>query len=201
MLLASSDVSCAPGSSSRGEDRCAWCGDLMPDGLRAEAKFCSKRCRQAASRSRLKSKPAAPAPSPLPETCAWCGEPMPAGLRREARYCGKRCRQASSRFGSRAQTPRATRRRRPRREVSDITGLPRSAPYHHAARLGAQDQHLRRPASNFVRRPVYRGEAVVLVSMTANETTAPEQHRPHRRRGPCRFPGERQRGRRLPCRV
>jgi hypothetical protein len=51
--------------------------------------------------------------------------------------------------------------------------LPRSAPYHHAARLGAQDQHLRRPASNFVRRPVYRGEAVV--SMTANETTAPEQ--------------------------
>ena len=196
MLLASSDVSCAPGSSSRGEDRCAWCGDLMPDGLRAEAKFCSKRCRQAASRSRLKSKPAAPAPSPLPETCAWCGEPMPAGLRREARYCGKRCRQASSRFGlalkrpvpvpAAAQTPGprdrsrpsptpagATRRRRPRREVSDITGLPRSAPYHHAARLGAQDQHLRRPASNFVRRPVYRGEAVV--SMTANETTAPEQ--------------------------
>ena len=156
MLLASSDVSCAPGSSSRGEDRCAWCGDLMPDGLRAEAKFCSKRCRQAASRSRLKSKPAAPAPSPLPETCAWCGEPMPAGLRREARYCGKRCRQASSRFGlalkppcpcPRRRRPRARAtgrgprrrrrerhvRRRPRREVSDITGLPRSAPYHHAA--------------------------------------------------------------------
>ena len=105
MLLASSDVSCAPGSSSRGEDRCAWCGDLMPDGLRAEAKFCSKRCRQAASRSRLKSKPAAPAPSPLPETCAWCGEPMPAGLRREARYCGKRCRQASSRFGLALKRP------------------------------------------------------------------------------------------------
>jgi hypothetical protein len=123
MLLASSDVSCAPGSSSRGEDRCAWCGDLMPDRLRAEAKFCSKRCRQAASRSRLKSKPAAPAPSPPPETRAWCGEPMPAGLRREARYCGKRCRQASPRFGlalkhpvpvpAAAQTPGPRDRSRP----------------------------------------------------------------------------------------
>ena len=31
---------------------CAWCGGPLPDGLRPEAWYCSKRCRQAASRAR-----------------------------------------------------------------------------------------------------------------------------------------------------
>ena len=113
----------------------------MSDGLRPEAKFCGKPCRQAASRARLKAQPAR-SPSPPPETCAWCGEPMPEGLRPEARYCGKRCRQASSRFGLAVKrtvpppapvsgpsdasrlspTPAgATRRRSPRREVLEDT--------------------------------------------------------------------------------
>jgi hypothetical protein len=157
MLLASSDVSCAPGSSSRGEDRCAWCGDLMPDGLRAEAKFCSKRCRQAASRSRLKSKPVAGDLRVVRGADARRAQARGA-LLRKAVSAGELS------IRSRAQTPRARARggadpgparqvaalgdarrerhvrRRPRREVSDITGLPRSAPYHHAARLGAQDR-------------------------------------------------------------
>ena len=55
---------------------CAWCSKPMPKGVRPEAKFCSKRCRQAASRARLKAQPAR-SPSPPPETCAWCPEPMP----------------------------------------------------------------------------------------------------------------------------
>ncbi len=75
---------------------CAHCCGPMPEGLRPEAKFCSKRCRQAASRERLKRQPAKP-PSPPPEKCSWCGGSMPAGLRAEARFCSNRCRQASSR--------------------------------------------------------------------------------------------------------
>ncbi len=75
---------------------CAQCGGPMPAGLRREARFCSKRCRQAASRARLRHQPPKP-PSPPPEKCSWCGGPMPEGLREEARFCSKRCRQASSR--------------------------------------------------------------------------------------------------------
>ena len=75
---------------------CEQCGEPMPAGLRPEARYCSKRCRQAASRERLKHQPPKP-PSPPPERCSWCGGPMPAGLRAEARFCSKRCRQASSR--------------------------------------------------------------------------------------------------------
>ncbi len=35
---------------------CAHCGGPMPEGLRAEARFCSKRCRQASSRDALKER-------------------------------------------------------------------------------------------------------------------------------------------------
>ena len=81
---------------------CERCGEPLPAGLRAEARYCSKRCRQAASRARLKDRPPSPPPSP-PETCAWCGGPMPAGVRVEARFCSKRCRQASSRHALRVR--------------------------------------------------------------------------------------------------
>ena len=81
---------------------CERCGDPLPAGLRAEARYCSKRCRQAASRARLKDRPPSPPPSP-PETCSWCGGPMPAGVRLEARFCSKRCRQASSRHALRVR--------------------------------------------------------------------------------------------------
>jgi hypothetical protein len=81
---------------------CAHCGGPIPDGLRQEARYCSKRCRQAASRARLKQQPRKP-PFRRPETCSWCGGPMPAGLRREARFCSKRCRQASSRHALNAR--------------------------------------------------------------------------------------------------
>ena len=75
---------------------CEHCGGSIPEGLRPEARYCSKRCRQAASRGRLKGQPPKP-PSPPLQTCSWCGARMPAGLRAEARFCSKRCRQASSR--------------------------------------------------------------------------------------------------------
>lgn len=116
---------------------CAWCGGPMPEGLRPEARFCKKACRQASSRARLKDRPAR-SPSPPPATCSWCDGPMPDGLRAEARFCSKSCRQASSRFslgmrsvagaeplGPGATSPGleppalATRRRRPPREVLD----------------------------------------------------------------------------------
>ena len=95
---------------------CERCGEPLPAGLRAEARYCSKRCRQAASRQRLKDRPPSPPPSP-PETCSWCGGPMPSGLRVEAQFCSKRCRQASSRH--------ALRVRRSAPKTSSPHGLPR----------------------------------------------------------------------------
>jgi hypothetical protein len=136
LLEQTHDLLGAPAAASEGASACAWCGGPMPGGLRPEARFCKKACRQASSRARLKDRPAR-SPSPPPATCSWCGGPMPAGLRAEARFCGKRCRQASSRFSlgmrcvpgaeplgpgdtSPALAPAsATRRRPPRREVLD----------------------------------------------------------------------------------
>jgi hypothetical protein len=76
--------------------RCERCGQPIADTARSEARYCGKRCRQAASRARLRERSGRSALA-LPERCAWCEGPMPAGLRLEARYCGKRCRQAASR--------------------------------------------------------------------------------------------------------
>jgi hypothetical protein len=81
---------------------CARCDGPLPVGLRREARYCSKRCRQASSRERLKDRPSSPPPVVL-EKCVWCGGPMPEGLRAEAQFCSKRCRQASSRHTLRAR--------------------------------------------------------------------------------------------------
>jgi endogenous inhibitor of DNA gyrase (YacG/DUF329 family) len=72
-------------------------GSRSRAGVRTETLYCCKRCRQAASRRRLKDRPSAATPAPA-ERCAWCQNPVPLGLRPEARYCSKRCRQASSGF-------------------------------------------------------------------------------------------------------
>jgi predicted nucleic acid-binding Zn ribbon protein len=90
----------SPAGAREASPWCERCGEPLPAGLRAEARYCSKRCRQAASRARLKDRPPSPPPSPA-ETCAWCAEPMPAGARAEARFCSKRCRQAASRHALR----------------------------------------------------------------------------------------------------
>ena len=92
----------SPAGAREASRSCERCGEPLPPGLRAEARYCSKRCRQAASRARLKDRPPSPPPSPA-ETCAWCGGPMPAGVRVEARFCSKRCRQASSRHALRVR--------------------------------------------------------------------------------------------------
>src|SRR5450755_4940124 len=47
---------------------CEHCGEPLAAGLRSGAWYCSKRCRQAASRARLKCQPSKP-PSPPPERC------------------------------------------------------------------------------------------------------------------------------------
>ena len=75
---------------------CCRCGQPIPANARPEARYCSKRCRQRASRARLREQ-SGRAGLAAPELCAWCDGPMPTGLRPEARYCGKRCRQAASR--------------------------------------------------------------------------------------------------------
>ena len=75
---------------------CERCGGPIAPSARSEARYCSKRCRQAASRARLRELWGPPA-RVAPERCAWCEDPMPAGLRSEARYCSKRCRQGASR--------------------------------------------------------------------------------------------------------
>ena len=75
---------------------CERCGAPLAAGVRGEARYCSKLCRQAASRARLREA-SGRAGLRAPERCAHCARPMPAGLRPEARYCSKRCRQAASR--------------------------------------------------------------------------------------------------------
>jgi hypothetical protein len=75
---------------------CERCGTALAAGLRAEARYCSKRCRQAASRARLAQR-SGRAGLTAPERCARCDGPMPTGRRPEACYCSKRCRQAASR--------------------------------------------------------------------------------------------------------
>jgi hypothetical protein len=73
---------------------CCQCGDRIAPDARPEARFCSKRCRQTASRARLRARSGGPTPA---ERCAWCDARMPIGLRPDAQCCSKRCRQAASR--------------------------------------------------------------------------------------------------------
>ncbi len=94
------------------ERSCEQCGAPIAPSARLEAMFCSKRCRQAASRARLRERSGRAALS-APERCAWCTGSMPAGVRPEARYCSKRCRQAASRARL-ANQPGRTRPDRPR---------------------------------------------------------------------------------------
>ena len=75
---------------------CCRCGQPIAATARPEARYCGKRCRQAASRARLREQSGRSGLAP-PERCAWCKGPMPRDLRPEARYCTKRCRQAASR--------------------------------------------------------------------------------------------------------
>jgi hypothetical protein len=83
---------------------CQRCGQPIAAGARPEARYCSKRCRQAASRARLRERSGRSALA-APERCALCEGPMPAGRRPEARYCSKRCRQAASRARLRRAPP------------------------------------------------------------------------------------------------
>ena len=107
----------APAGAREASRSCERCGEPLPPGVRAEARYCSKRCRQAASRARVKDRPPSPPPGPA-ETCAWCAGPMPACVRVEARFCSKRCRQASSRH--------ALRRRRNSSRTSGPLGTSRA---------------------------------------------------------------------------
>jgi endogenous inhibitor of DNA gyrase (YacG/DUF329 family) len=83
---------------------CSRCGQPIPASARREARYCSKRCRQADSRARLRERSGRSALA-APERCARCEGPMPTGLRPEARYCSKRCRQAASRARLRRAPP------------------------------------------------------------------------------------------------
>ena len=75
---------------------CERCGTVIASEARKEARYCSKLCRQAASRARLRER-SGRAALRAPAHCAHCSGAMPTGLRPEALYCSKRCRQAASR--------------------------------------------------------------------------------------------------------
>jgi hypothetical protein len=75
---------------------CERCGTAIAPEARKEARYCSKLCRQAASRARLRER-SGRAALRAPAQCAHCSGPMPNGLRPESLYCSKRCRQAASR--------------------------------------------------------------------------------------------------------
>jgi hypothetical protein len=87
---------------------CERCGQPIAQTARSESRYCSKLCRQAASRARLRERSGRSALT-LPERCAQCAGPMPSGLRLEARYCSKRCRQAASRSRLALDSRRASR--------------------------------------------------------------------------------------------
>lgn len=89
---------------------CPVCGTALDGGKRVETVYCCKRCRQAASRARIRAS-SARASLRGPSRCALCVGPMPVGVRAEALYCSKRCRQAASR-----------RRLRGRRGGSELLG-------------------------------------------------------------------------------
>jgi endogenous inhibitor of DNA gyrase (YacG/DUF329 family) len=84
--------------------KCSRCGQPIPASARREARYCSKRCRQADSRARLRERSGRSALA-APERCERCEGPMPTGRRPEARYCSKRCRQAASRARLRRARP------------------------------------------------------------------------------------------------
>lgn len=97
--LGPGDVSALEPDVDRATDRCVVCGERLAIGLRPGALYCSKRCRQAASRRRLKTRPPVPTPQRR-ERCAWCDQPIAvAGRRVESMFCSKRW-QASWRFGA-----------------------------------------------------------------------------------------------------
>ena len=84
--------------------KCSRCSQPIPASARREARYCSKRCRQADSRARLRERSGRSALA-APECCARCEGPMPTGRRPEARYCSQRCRQAASRARLRRAPP------------------------------------------------------------------------------------------------
>jgi hypothetical protein len=77
------DEQSSPPASGAGEVSrvCEQCGGLMPAGLRPEARYCSKRCRQAASHERLRRQPPKP-PSPRPRSAAGVAGRCPPGCER-----------------------------------------------------------------------------------------------------------------------
>ncbi len=107
---AASDTSrdTSPRETARHGRVCKRCGQPIAQTARSEARYCSKRCRQAASRARLRERSGRSALT-LPKRCAQCAGPMPTGLRLEARYCSKRCRQAASRARLALDRRRASR--------------------------------------------------------------------------------------------
>ncbi len=115
-----------PRNGSGTSRSCQRCGDPLAAGLRAEARSCSKRCRQAASRARLRQRSGRAGLRP-PERCARCQGPMPSGVRPEARYCSKRCRQAASRARlALAPRPSPTSARRAPQAASATSNNPRT---------------------------------------------------------------------------
>ena len=92
----SPEAEIAPATATPPARVCERCGTAIAPEAREEARYCSKLCRQAASRARLRERSGRAGLRP-PEKCAHCSGPMPGGLRPEALYCSKRCRQAASR--------------------------------------------------------------------------------------------------------
>ena len=108
----------SPGEvAARHRRACERCGQPIAQSARSEARYCSKRCRQAASRARLRERSGRSALT-LPERCAHCDGPMPNGLRVEARYCSTRCRHAASRARLALDRQRARRLSDASRDIS-----------------------------------------------------------------------------------
>lgn len=86
--------------------RCDHCQGPLPEGARADARFCGERCRKAAYRERhdptMLSRLRRGAPEELERLapqrhCEVCGVPLPWELRRDAHFCSAACRKTAAR--------------------------------------------------------------------------------------------------------
>lgn len=69
------------GRSVKAERQCEVCGTTMPVAMRADARFCSRECKDAARERRVE------------RTCAYCGRPFWAGRAPRQKTCSCLCAQ------------------------------------------------------------------------------------------------------------
>ncbi len=83
---------------------CSWCDNELSPRARRDAVFCSRRCRQAAFRSRCRHDDVTTSSVRTRRACKWCDQALPKNCEPNTVYCSARCRQAAYRSRRRQET-------------------------------------------------------------------------------------------------